>query len=163
LVPLVLLAGGSIGAGYIDIPKFVEPVFRRTVEAHGHHPVWLPYLATLVAVVGIAAAFYLFVLYTDLAARLARLFRAPARVLENKYGFDTAYDWLAGRGFVGGSRDVLWRGVDAALIDGFVNGSAGMVEAFARSARYVQSGLVRGYALLILGGAVALFSYLLWM
>ena len=162
LVPLVLLAIGSIGAGYIHIPELVEPVFRREME-HGHHPQWLPYLATLVAVVGIVAAFYLFVMFTDVAARLGRLFRAPARVLENKYGFDTMYDWLATRAFVAGSRDVLWRGVDSALIDGFVNGAASTVEAFARTARHVQSGLVRGYALLILGGAVALFSYLLWM
>ena len=61
-----------------------------------------------------------------------------------------------------GSEKVLWRGVDVALIDGLVNGSGGAVNATSRSVRLVQSGLVRGYALLILGGAVALFAYLLW-
>jgi hypothetical protein len=36
------------------------------------------------------------------------------------------------------------------------------VDAVARQARYVQSGLVRAYVLLILGGAVALIGYILW-
>ena len=49
-----------------------------------------------------------------------------------------------------------------ALIDGLVNGSGTAVASASRSVRLVQSGLVRGYALLILGGAVAVFAYLLW-
>ncbi len=61
-----------------------------------------------------------------------------------------------------GSEKVLWRGVDVAMIDAVVNGSGGAVATASRSVRLVQSGLVRGYALLILGGAAALFAYLLW-
>ena len=53
--------------------------------------------------------------------------------------------------------------MDAGVIDGAVNGTAVLVGGIARTARVVQTGLVRGYALLILGGAVALLSYLLWM
>jgi hypothetical protein len=52
--------------------------------------------------------------------------------------------------------------VDVALIDGFVNGVAGRTEAMSRHVRTTQSGLVRGYTLVILGGAVAVFAYLLW-
>ena len=69
---------------------------------------------------------------------------------------------IAGRGFVGGSEKLLWRGVDVALIDALVNGSGGAVASASRAVRLVQSGLVRGYALLILGGASAIFAYLLW-
>jgi NADH:ubiquinone oxidoreductase subunit 5 (subunit L)/multisubunit Na+/H+ antiporter MnhA subunit len=101
-------------------------------------------------------------MYRDLAGRLALSLRAPARLLEAKYGFDTLYDRIAGRGFVTGSDKILWRGVDVALIDGLVNGSGGAIDSASRSVRLVQSGLVRGYALLILGGAAALFAYLLW-
>ena len=67
-----------------------------------------------------------------------------------------------GDGVVGGSEKVLWRGVDVGMIDALVNGSGHGVDAAARSVRLVQSGLVRAYALLTLGGAVALFAYLLW-
>ena len=61
------------------------------------------------------------------------------------------------------SRRVLWQRVDAGLIDGLVNGSAAAVAAAARRLRVVQTGLVRAYALLILGGAVVLLGYLVWM
>jgi NADH-quinone oxidoreductase subunit L len=84
------------------------------------------------------------------------------RVLEEKWGFDIAYNWFASRMVVGGSRSVLWRGVDTALIDGTVNGTAAVVGGIAQVTRTIQSGLVRGYALVILGGAVVVVGYLLW-
>jgi NADH-quinone oxidoreductase subunit L len=162
VLPLVALAVGSLVAGFVKIDHIVQPVLRLEAEHHPHAR-WLPFVATAGGVFGLAAAFYLFVMYTDLAARLATSFRRPARVLQAKYGFDTLYDRIAERGFVGGSEKILWRGVDVGLIDAMVNGSGGAVDHASRSVRLVQSGLVRGYALLILGGAVALFAYLLWL
>jgi NADH-quinone oxidoreductase subunit L len=159
--PLFVLAAGSIFAGFVKIDALVQPVFRLEAEHHPH-PQWLPFVATTGAVLGLAAAFYLFVMYRDVAGRLALSLRAPARLLEAKYGFDSLYDRVAGRVFVSGSERVLWRGVDVVLIDGLVNGSGGAVDTASRSVRAVQSGLVRAYALLILGGAGALFTYLLW-
>ena len=48
-----------------------------------------------------------------------------ARVLENKYFVDEGYDKVVVNPTVGVSRNLLWRGIDAGLIDGlFVNGSA---------------------------------------
>jgi NADH-quinone oxidoreductase subunit L len=64
---------------------------------------------------------------------------------------------------VEGSSGVLWKGLDAGVIDGCVNGTGRFVSGLAQLARAAQTGLVRGYALLILGGAVALLSYLLWL
>jgi NADH-quinone oxidoreductase subunit L len=161
VVPLLMLAAGSAVVGFVHVPDLVQPAFR--LEAGHHpHPKWLPILATAAAVIGIAAAYYLFVMFKDAAARLATSLRGPARVLEAKYGFDLLYDRIASGGVVGGSEKVLWRGVDASLIDGLVNGTGAGVAAVSRSVRAAQSGLVRAYALLILGGAVALFAYLLW-
>jgi NADH-quinone oxidoreductase subunit L len=84
-------------------------------------------------------------------------------VLEEKYGFDRLYDWIAGQVVVGGSRGLLWQRLDAGVIDGLVNGTARAVSATARGLRAAQTGLVRAYALLILGGAVVLLGYLVWM
>jgi NADH-quinone oxidoreductase subunit L len=64
---------------------------------------------------------------------------------------------------VEGSEKLLWKRVDAGLIDGAVNGVASLFGSLAQSVRFVQTGLVRGYALVILGGAVALVAYLLWL
>ena len=54
------------------------------------------------------------------------------------------------------------QGVDVSVIDGAVNGTGATFRALSRGARTLQTGLVRGYALVILGGAVALVGYLLW-
>jgi len=161
VVPLALLAGGSLVAGFLKIPELVEPVFRMEA-AHHPHPRWLPFVATAGAIFGLVAAYYLYVLYRDLPGRVSTRMRGPARVLEAKYGFDALFDRVAGRGFVGGSDRILWRGVDVGMIDALVNGSGAAVDNASRGVRVVQSGLVRAYALLILGGAVALFAYLLW-
>jgi NADH-quinone oxidoreductase subunit L len=161
VVPLVVLAAGSVAAGFLKIPDLVQPVFRLGPGEHPH-PVWLPFVATAGAIVGLVAAYYLYLAFRDLPGRLAASLRAPARVLEAKYGFDSLYDRVASGGFVAGSEKVLWRGVDVGMIDALVNGSGGAVDAASRSVRQVQSGLVRSYALLILGGAVAIFAYLLW-
>jgi NADH-quinone oxidoreductase subunit L len=161
VAPLFVLAVGSIVVGFVNIPSLVSPVFRLDAEHHPH-PVWLRFVATAGAILGLAAAYYLYVLFRDLPGRLAPSLRVPARVLEAKYGFDSLYDRVAGRGLVAGSETVLWRGVDVGMIDALVNGSGGAVGTASRAVRVVQSGLVRAYALLILGGATALFAYLLW-
>jgi NADH-quinone oxidoreductase subunit L len=161
-LPLVLLAIGSAVVGFVPIPETLEPVFR--VPAHeAHHGLLVPVLATLAAVLGLVAAYYLYALYGDLTTRIAQSARAVRRVLEEKYGFDRLFDWLAARVVVGGSQRVLWRGLDAGLIDAAVNGAARAVGAAGGVVRLVQTGLVRAYALLILGGAVVLLGYLVWM
>jgi NADH-quinone oxidoreductase subunit L len=160
--PLVILALGSVLAGYIHIPEFVAPALR--LEAHeGHHAGWLPLVASLTAIAGIAIAYYCYLLYPEIPGRIYTSARGLARVLENKYGFDSVYDRFASRVVVGGSEEVLWRGVDTRVIDGAVNGTAALTASLARLVRLVQVGLVRAYALLILGGAVAVLSYLLWL
>jgi NADH-quinone oxidoreductase subunit L len=162
LGPLVILAIGSAVGGFIDIPHFVAPAFRLGEAAHGHHPGWLPIVASATAVLGILIAYYLYIAFPEIPSRIYASARGVARVLENKYGFDTAYDRFASRVVVGGSEEVLWRGVDVRLIDGAVNGAASATAALARSVRTVQVGRVRWYALVILGGAVSVLSYLLW-
>jgi NADH-quinone oxidoreductase subunit L len=161
-LPLVLLAIGTAVVGRADVPGALQPVFRLPPPA-AHHGWLVPALATLAAGLGLAAAYYLYGLYRDLAVRIAHAARSVRRVLEEKYGFDRLFDWIAARGVVDGSSRVLWRRLDAGLIDGAVNGAAGAVAAAARSVRLVQTGLVRAYALLILGGAVVLLGYLVWM
>jgi NADH-quinone oxidoreductase subunit L len=161
LGPLVILAVGSAVGGFVNIPHFVQPVFRLAPHEEGHHA-WLPWVASLTAVAGIAAAYYLYVMYTEVPGRMAASMRGLYRVLERKYGFDDLFNWIAGRAIVQGSRDLLWAGLDSRVIDGAVNGTGELVRSLSRGARTLQTGLVRGYALVMLGGAVALVTYLLW-
>lgn len=160
LVSLVLLAVGSAVAGFVPVPEIVAEVFRLPAKEE-HHAGWLPIVATLAAVLGIAGAYWLYLIWPDVPARIGARLRPLQRVLEEKYGFDLAYDGFA-RGVVRVSRGTLWERLDAAVIDGAVNGVAQLTGGFARAARVVQTGLARGYALLILGGAVTVLGYLLW-
>ena len=161
LGPLVLLAIGSAGAGFVKVPHIVEPVLRLPEEA-AHHVAWLPAVATLSGVLGILIAWYLYLSMPDLRASLASALRPALRVFEAKYWFDDVYDAFVRRVVVGGSDTLLWKRVDAGVIDGSVNGIARAVSGWAETLRPVQTGFVRHYALLILAGAVALVSYLLW-
>jgi NADH-quinone oxidoreductase subunit L len=164
LSPLLLLALGSIGAGFVPVPEMLKPIFLAPVRvAAEHHASWLPWAATGVALAGLLSAYYLYVLYADVPGRIYGALRGFARVLEEKYGFDLAFDWLAGAVVAGGSERVLWKRVDAGLIDGAVDGTAAIVARVARTGRALQTGLVRTYALMMFAGAVALLYYLFWI
>jgi len=163
LVPLVLLAVGSLVTGFVPIPHLVEPVLRGAGAAHEAHQPWLPWLASFGALAGLVAAWYLYALYRELPGRIADAAGPLRRLLEAKWGFDLLFDWLAARIVVGGSRLVLWKGLDASVIDGAVNGAGALSAALARQGRATQTGLVRVYALVILGGGVVLLGYLLWL
>ncbi len=123
---------------------------------------WLPVAATLTGVLGILVAWYLYLSMPELRASLASALRPALAVFRAKYFFDHVYDGFVRRVVVGGSDVVLWKGVDGGVIDGAVNGAGTLTAAFAENLRPVQTGFVRHYALLILAGAVAIVSYLLW-
>jgi NADH-quinone oxidoreductase subunit L len=159
LGPLVLLAIGSIGAGFLKIPEVVHPVLRLP-EAHMEHVPWLPIVATLSGVVGLLIAWYLYLAMPGLRASLALPLRPALHVFAEKYYLDRVYDGFV-RALVSFSDRLLWARVDASWIDGTVNRLATLVRELARSLRAVQTGFVRHYALLLLAGAVAVVSYLL--
>lgn len=161
LGPLFVLAFGSILVGFIHVPHFVQPAVR--VEAPLAHAAWLPYVATSVALLGVYLAYHLYVRAPAAQQRLAASLAGPRRVLEAKYFFDDLYDGFAARIIVGGSDGLLWKRIDSGVIDGAVNTSGRVVGGIARALRFVQMGFVRGYALVMLGGAVSLLGYLLWL
>jgi NADH-quinone oxidoreductase subunit L len=180
-VPLVLLAVGALGAGYVGvpwrellavargagpagIPRLLAPVLAEDARRAGQHTAgWLPYVATLLAAGAVVLAIYLYRVFADVPARLARRLAPLARALEAKWGFDIAYGWLVRRVVIGGSEAFLWRRLDAGWIDGAVNGTARLVESLAQRTRALQTGLVRAYTLTLFGGAVALLTYLVWL
>jgi NADH-quinone oxidoreductase subunit L len=160
LGPLFLLAFGSIVVGFVHVPEIVQPAVR--VEAAEGHAAWLPFVATGVALLGLGLAYYLYLVAPNTQRELAEAYAGARRLFEAKYYFDDVYDAFASRVVVGGSESLLWKRVDAGAIDGVVNGAGRFADSLARTLRFLQTGFVRGYAFVILGGAVALLSYLLW-
>jgi len=164
LIPLFVLAIGSLGAGYLPVPHFVEEAIR--VAAHEGHVSWLPFAAFAVAFAGFWLAYLMYAgNLRDLPAKIAAKFGGLKDLLDAKWGFDDAYDSFVRNGSTGVvdvSERVLWKKVDAGWIDGAVNGLGRLALDFSEGARLMQNGLVRGSALSILAGAVALLSVVLW-
>ncbi len=85
----------------------------------------------------------------------------PYRVLLNKYYVDEAYDGAFIRPGFRLSKNVLWKGVDAGIIDGLlVNGSALVVAVCGSLLRLFQNGLVRFYAWSFTVGVAVFVVYL---
>lgn len=85
--------------------------------------------------------------------------RAMPRLLENKYYVDEIYDASIINPINAGSREGLWKIFDLGVIDGIIHTIGGGVVRFGRTIRYMQIGFVRGYAAIILAGALIIIGY----
>jgi NADH-quinone oxidoreductase subunit L len=91
------------------------------------------------------------------------LYRGFHRLIENKYYVDEIYDAVIVRPLVWFSTRVLWQAVDAAGIDGAVNGVAGVARRAGDRLRRLQSGNTRSYATWVVVGAAAFTALLIWL
>jgi NADH-quinone oxidoreductase subunit L len=176
-VPLVLLAIPSIAAGWFIGPMLFGGYFGNAIavapahdvlaqmgqdfhgivammtHALGTAPFWL-------AVAGIAAAAWLYLLRPDLPGLIKDKAGVLYTILERKYGFDEAYQRLFGDGAVRFGTG-LWKGGDVAVIDGvFVDGSARAVGWIAMLVRTLQSGFIYHYAFAMIIGILVLLTLL---
>jgi NADH-quinone oxidoreductase subunit L len=209
-LPLIVLAIGSVIAGYVGVPHalggsnrietFLEPSFgveqrvgaegestlgrgasgeahavNAETEAHGggaaegEHvtadastELALMLASSLIAVGGILIAVFFFLKRRDRAERMAAALPGPHTLLLNKYYVDELYDTALVQPIKRISTVALWRGVDAGVIDGAVNGTGAVVRGSSAVLRRLQSGSIRTYAVSLLLGVVAILGYYLW-
>jgi len=145
-VPLVLLAIPSVFSGFL-VGHFVRIETLGGFMAHGlmAPPFWI-------ALAGIATAWWLYRVRTDLPKKIAMRLGFLYAVVERKYGFDELNAWLFGAGarVVGTG---LWKAGDQTFIDGLaVNGSARLVGWFSSVVRLFQTGLLSQYAFAMILG-----------
>ena len=175
-IPLILLAIPSIFAGGLLLePMLFGDFFSGAVQVLSEHDtvgvvrdhaegsalVMLQHGATNPALwaglAGIVVAIWLYSGWPRRTEGFAH--NIIYDILDAKYGIDAFNDWF----FAGGARKlggVLWKKVDAGVIDNFfVNGAARSVAAASRVIRRMQTGAIYHYAFLMLF-AVAII--LLW-
>src|SRR5207245_950097 len=118
-IPLMILALLSLVGGYINVPTWLGKFFP-TLE----YPEDFALVAISVAagVTGIGIAYVMYVKKPGLADSVASSLGWIYRVVYNKYYVDEIYEAVIVKPLVNGSRALLWRVVDAGLIDGTVNG-----------------------------------------
>jgi len=152
-VPLAILAVLSVIGGFIKIQVWLDEFFP-TAEAPEEFS--LVVISVAAGLIGIALAYVMYVAKPALADSVSSGFGWLYRVVYNKYFVDETYDSAVVKPLVVGSRVVLWRGVDAGLIDGMANGIGSRSQGFGSVLRLLQSGNIRSYATWVLFGSVIL-------
>jgi NADH-quinone oxidoreductase subunit L len=151
LGPLVVLAALSLAGGFLPVSRFLEPLFPA---GEAHHDPALVVVSVIAGLVGLGLAWYLYVARRGLADRIAARLGALYQVVYNKYFVDELYNAAVVQPVVRGSEALLWRRMDAGVIDGAVNGIAGRARAIGAVLRLMQSGNIRSYAAWVLMGSV---------
>ena len=138
-VPLIILAIGSVVAGYVGLPawlggnnafeKFLDPVFEPLPIPHGPEAEYshlaeagMAAASVAIALIGFGLAYSKYCKRSWEQQREIRQYGSLYPVFLNKYYVDEGYDLL----FVNRAKDAgtgLWK-FDAAVVDGAVNGSA---------------------------------------
>ena len=119
-------------------------------------------VSSLVALLGIGLAAFIWLKRREIADKAARTFHGVYTLLLNKYYVDEIYDSAIVQPIRIVSQEGLWRGVDVHVIDGAVNGTASIVEGGSSLMRRLQTGSVRAYAGSLLIGVVLILGYYLW-
>jgi NADH-quinone oxidoreductase subunit L len=177
--PLVVLGVLTAIGGWLNLPEFaplgkvgalehwLDPVVgestTRVIAGAGETSTSLEYtlvgLAVLIAIGGIALAWTRLKPEALVPKREAAPEEGFEKVLINKYYVDEIYDKAIVQPVVGISRGLLWRGIDAGLIDGVgVNGSAYLARFVGWIGSQFQSGQLGTYAWVLVAGVLAVLG-----
>ncbi len=175
LIPLAVLALGSVLAGvafrYLFIGGGYEGFWKDALFlAQNNHILenmerapWLVSASpTLAMLIGVAIAYYMYIVAPEAPRRLAESNPILYRFLLNKWYFDELYDLIFVRPAFWIGR-LFWRGGDGFVIDGFgPDGVSARVLDVTRNVVRLQSGYVYHYAFAMLIGVAALATWYLF-
>ncbi len=165
ILPMAVLAAAAAVGGVLNLPaglpgagllsSFLEPVI-----GHAEHtePIGVVVVMWALAAVAVLGAWWVYGVDLERRAAVALRLGPVNQLVRQKFFVDEIYATVIvsplrlGASFLAGI-------VDRRIIDGVVNGAGGVVSGFASSARKLQSGLVRSYALGIFGGAALIVFY----
>jgi NADH-quinone oxidoreductase subunit L len=171
-IAMSVLALLSVLGGIVFLPfgitewfeRFLEPTFEGSIVSHPDKTgleVFGVLLTTAIALGGLWLSYRIWVARPGTSAAIQARFAALHRLFVNKWYFDEAIDLLV-------VRPLSWAGrwardsFERVVVNGiFVGGSTGVVRAGSAAVRALQTGLLRGYAALVIGGLAAVLLYFL--
>ncbi len=176
-IPLWILAVLAIFGGYLGLPPLFgehanllsawlapvfEPAYRNFAPNHVSEYLELSLMiaSSLIAIGGIAAAWYLYRVRPQLAEDLATRFAPLHQFLYRKWYIDELYQKTIVVPLRAISREVLLRVVDKGIIDGIINGSGWVTGSLAGALRRIQTGVVQNYIAVFLAGIVLVVVWL---
>jgi NADH-quinone oxidoreductase subunit L len=170
-VAMSILAFGALVGGFLQIPgvdevvhKFLHGSFEDSSLYEQGPSTGAAYrgltIGGVLSIIGIAVAYYCYILRPGTTVRLRERLRGLHDFLERKWYFDEAIDLAFVRPSLG-----LGRWVNAIferyVIQGLVVGVTDLVRGASAGVRGVQSGYMRSYALLLVTGFAGLGLYFL--
>jgi len=181
-VPLILLAIPSVLIGFLTVMPVLFGDFlkdaivinealhpsMKELEAVIHGPVQmamhsLSSPALWLAISGVVAAWYMYIVNPALPAALLKQFKPLHTLLENKYYLD----WFNENVLAKAARGLgiaFWKGGDRGLIEGaVVNASWKLVGLVSRLVKMGQTGYLYHYALVMLAGLFLFLTYFVWL
>jgi len=177
-IPLMALAVLSVIGGYVGIPhilgggnqfeEFLEPVMRGSHTESAEHiltsaahststELVLMISSVLLVLVAIYFAYYFYKKNTAATGRLRNRLSYLHKILHGKYFVDEFYGAVIIRPLVNGSL-FLWKMIDVFVIDGIANGLAILIGDMSKGIRPVQTGRLRTYTTIFLGGVIVLIA-----
>jgi len=192
LGPLVVLAIGSIVAGWVGVPAFLGghnrfehflgPVMTshgptaaegaapetlremHGLEAEKSREEWvLASISVFVAVLGWFFARLLYYKRRDLPDKITAKIHGLYLLVLHKYYVDEGYGALFVKPLLALSTVVLWKGIDQEVIDGMVNGAGAASKNIGNELRRMQSGNIRSYAAWVAVGGAVVIAYMVWL
>jgi NADH-quinone oxidoreductase subunit L len=164
-IPLMLLAIGAVGAGWVGIPpilgggghfaEFLKPVVGHPEFHASHAEEWgVMALSTTIALFGLGLSAFFYLKRLDLPEKISKQFSGLYKVLYNKYYVDEFYNFILIKPTLWVANKVLVGITDAKMIEGVVNGLPGAIGKFSQQLRRLQTGLAQHYAIFMAAGAV---------
>jgi NADH-quinone oxidoreductase subunit L len=168
---MAILGALAVVAGVLQLPgvtaaleHFLEGSFEDSALFKLHPSDGAAYLGLLVggliALAGIGLAYWCYLARPGVTLRLRDRFGGVHRFLERKWYFDELLDALVYRPMVAAGRFAN-AVVERVVVQGIVTGATSVVREVGLVVRGAQSGFVRAYALLVIGGFTALALYFL--
>jgi NADH-quinone oxidoreductase subunit L len=168
LGPLVVLAFGAVVAGWAldnwfigaDWPHFWNGAIfngphNEILENLEHVPGWVELAPLVLAVLGIALAYVMYIANPLLPVRLAQQFGPIYRFVLNKWYFDELYNAIFVQPAIRLAR-LFWQVGDVTIIDGVPNGVAELTSDGSKQIVRIQTGSLAVYAFAMLIGVVVL-------
>ena len=174
LVPLFVLAVGSLLAGFFFVEYFIGHDYEHfwkgalfilpdnnILEEFHHVPLYVKLMPFIAMLLGLATAYLFYIRRPEMPKNLAKQHRGLYAFLLNKWYFDEVYDFLFVRPAMRLGR-FLWKRGDGWMIDGFgPDGvSARVLDVTSKVVR-LQTGYLYHYAFAMLIGVAALVTWMM--
>ncbi|MBI4654536.1 MAG: NADH-quinone oxidoreductase subunit L [Nitrospirae bacterium] len=174
-IPLIFLALGAVGAGWVGIPpllmdhgdkigEFLAPVLGHP-KGEGTHSeeLFVMGLSVLIGLAGIFTAFIMYLKKTDLPYKVGSAFQPVYKLLYNKYWVDELYYKTIVKPALIASDKIFLGFFDGRLIEGVVNGIPNLIGSLGQRLRKIQTGVLSHYGIIMALGALVIIGVMIFI